>query len=49
MVHSDGILNDMELQRKNENKDGKWCILMVFETIWNCREKMKTRTVNGAF
>ena len=39
MVHSDGIWNDLELQRNNENKDGKWCILTVFETIWNCREK----------
>jgi len=22
-------------ERKNENRDGKWCILTVFETIWN--------------
>ena len=22
--------------RKNENKDGKWCILTVFKIIWNC-------------
>ena len=38
MVQSGGILNDLELQRNNEIKDGKWCILAVFETIWNCRE-----------
>mgnify|MGYP006890607688 CR=1 FL=1 len=23
--------------------DGKWCILAVFETIWNCREKCENR------
>ena len=37
------------MQKKNVNKNGKWCILTVFETIWNCRVKMKTWTVNGAF
>ena len=31
-----------------ENKDGKWCILTVFETIWNCSERKK-KTLNGAF
>jgi len=24
-----------------ENKDTKWCILTVFETIWNYREKFE--------
>ena len=46
-MHSGGIWNDLELQRKNRKKVCKACILMFFETIWNCREKMKTRTVNG--
>ena len=31
-------------EKKIENKDGNWCILTVFETIWNCREKVKTLT-----
>ena len=30
-MHSDGIRNDLEPQKK-ENKDGKGCILTVFET-----------------
>ena len=30
-MHCDRILNEVELQRKNENKDGKWCIMTVFE------------------
>ena len=34
---------------KNENRDDKWWILTVFETIWNCREKMKTRTFERVF
>ena len=25
--------------KKKENKDGKWCILTVFETIWSCRKE----------
>jgi len=38
-MHCDGIISiDLELQRK---KDGKWCILTFFGTIWNCREKWK--------
>ena len=51
MVHSDGIWNDLALQRKkNKNKDAKGCILTVFETIWNYREMfLKTRTLDGAF
>jgi len=32
-----------------EKNHGKVCIVAVFRTIWNCREKMKTRTVKGAF
>ena len=33
-----------------ENKDAKWCISTVFETIWNCREKKKKKkTVNCDF
>ena len=44
MVHSDGIWNDFELQRKKyENKDAKWCILAVFETIWNCRHNFENK------
>ena len=34
----DTILNFRE---KAANKDAKWCILTVFEIIWNCREKNK--------
>ena len=30
---SGDIGNDLELQRKNENKDGKWCIITVFRTF----------------
>ena len=73
-MHSDGIGNYLELQRKkkkklslkhalwwylkrfwtaaknnnNENKDGKMCIVIVFQTIWNCR-KNENRDGNGAF
>ena len=32
-----------------EKKERKWCILTIFETISNYREKIKTLTVNGAF
>jgi len=40
----------MELHtEKNENKDAKWRILTVFETIRNFKEKMKTRMLHGAF
>ena len=28
---------------ENENKDGKLCIVMVFETIPNCREKNENK------
>ena len=39
-MHSDGIQNDLQLQRKNENNISEACIIpTVFETIWNCREK----------
>jgi len=41
MVHSDAIGNDiLELQRNFENNVSyfKACILIAFETIWNCRE-----------
>ena len=31
---------------KNENKEGKWCILTVFETIWYCRDHFETRTLS---
>jgi len=37
-MHSDGIRNDLELQRKNENNVSKVCIVAVFKTIWNCRK-----------
>jgi len=36
MVHSYGIRYDMELQRIGlffKNKDGDWCIRMLFDTI----------------
>jgi len=48
MVYSD-YLQRFGTAEKNENKDDKWCILKVFETIWKCREQMKTMTVNCAF
>jgi len=38
LFKNDLELHDLELQRKNENKDGKWCILTVFGMILNCRE-----------
>ena len=37
-MHSNGIRNDLELQRKNENNVSKVCIVAVFKTIWNCRK-----------
>ena len=37
-MHSGGIWNDLELQRKNENNVSKVFMLVVSETIWNCRE-----------
>ena len=40
MVHSDGIWNCREII---ENKDAKWCILAVFETISNFREYFENR------
>ena len=37
------IRNDLELQKIIENNYvSKACILAVFETIWNCRQRMKT-------
>ena len=33
-----GIYNDLELEGNNENNVSKECIVIVFETIWNCRE-----------
>ena len=47
-MHSNSIWNDLELQRKNENNVSKGYILTVFETIWNCREKMKTMSLRDA-
>ena len=39
MVHSDSFWNDLELQEKiNENDVPKACIVVVFQTIWNCKE-----------
>jgi len=40
-MHSDDVLNELELQRKSLKLlyDGKWCILKVFEMIRNCRER----------
>ena len=46
MVHSDGIWNELELQRKKE--DAKSCIPTVFETNWNCRDHFDTRTLSRA-
>ena len=45
---SDAIWSDLELQRKNENKDSKFCILKVFETIWNCRDHFETMPLTHA-
>ena len=47
-MQCDGIWNDLELQRKNENNVYKACSVTVFETIWNCREKMKTMSLRHA-
>ena len=33
---------------KNENNVSKACIMTVFETIWNCKEKMKTMSLTHA-
>jgi len=35
-------------RERRTNNVSKACIVSVFETIWNRREKMKTRMVNGA-
>ena len=35
--------NDLEMQRKNEKEDNKWCIFMVFKPIKNCRENVKNK------
>ena len=32
-----------------ENNVSKACILTIFKTIWNCREKMKTMSLKNAF
>jgi len=49
-MHSDGVQNDLQLQRKNENNISEACIIpTVFETTWNCREKMKTMSLKHAF
>ena len=48
-MHSEGIWNDLELQRKNENNVSKVCVLKVFETSWNCREKLRTMSLKNAF
>jgi len=32
----------------DENNVSKACIIAIFETIWNCRENMKTRTLTRA-
>ena len=37
---SGDIGNDLELQRKNENKDGKWCIITVFRTFGTFMSKL---------
>ena len=34
--------------KKIEIKDNKWCILTVFETIWNCRDQFDTWTLSRA-
>ena len=34
--------------KKTEIKDNKWCILAVFETNWNCRDRFDTRTLSRA-
>jgi len=35
-------LKRFETEEKTiENKDGKWCILTVFGTFWNCRENFE--------
>jgi len=34
---------------KHENSVSKACIVTAFQTIWNCREKKKTWTVDGEF
>ena len=36
------IWNDLELQKNNWKHVSKACFIAVFETIWNCRKKMKT-------
>ena len=41
-MHSADIQN-LELQGKNENKNGYLCIVMVIETIWKCREHIQNK------
>ena len=49
MVHSDAIWNDiLELERKCENKDDKWCIMLQFDTIWPTETILKAMNLNGA-
>ena len=40
-MQCDGIWNDLELQKRIENNVSKAWISAVFETIWNCRKKMR--------
>ena len=37
-MRSKGIWKDLQLQGKHENNAFKACILMVYESIWNCRK-----------
>ena len=30
-------------EKKNESKDGKWCILTASDTIWNCSEHFENK------
>jgi len=43
------IWYDLELQRKHETNVSKAFILALLETIYNCREKMKTIFLKHAF
>ena len=47
-MHSDGIWKRFGTEEKKWQKDAKWCILTVFETILNCRDHFETRTLSRA-
>jgi len=43
------VFEKIGMQNSFHHNVSKACNLMVFETIWNCRKKMKTMSPKHAF